>query len=182
MTLFGKTRAQEEPEDSHSASSGDENPPPYVIGDAAGQGINDSKASIASSDDDKGHHDYSLEELDPEAVWLDVVKAEKHGSQIIDRKSHTILYTLSKEKRFTNPTRHLFRGSVPQDPEQRPANVLPYATVQSSGRTILLRDNNTGQAEPTKYKRKDLFKMPKWYGMCVFLWPTTLGAGLVLTP
>lgn len=162
MTLFGKSRVQEElpDEDSHSVASREKGPPPYVYGDAAGQGASDSKASLASSDDVKGAWvDDSLEELDPEAVWLDAVK-HKHGcTSVVRRGSDDVVYTATKDRRWLSSTLHLFHGSVPHDPEQRPASALPYATLKSS--SIFLRETSD-QIEPTEYKSRQVIRAAKW--------------------
>lgn len=161
MGLFGKTRSREPAENRQSSSDEEDAPLPYPYGHDASN-INDSKASLASSDGKNDHIDATLEELDTDALWLDALKADKQGSTIVRRDTQDILYTFIVEKRWTNPTLHMFHGSVPHDPEQRPATTLPFASMKYS--TILLRDSPS-QVEATKYKRRDIVKMPKWYGI-----------------
>lgn len=164
MGLFGKAPSREPAEETHSSSDEeDELPPPYPYGQAAGgSSVNDSKASIASSDGKNDHIYDLLEEVDANSVWLDALKTDQHGSSIVRRGTQDVLYTLTAEKRWTKPTTHMFRGSVPQLAEERSPTMLPFASIGYS--TIRLRES-PDQVEATKFKRKEIVKMPKWYGM-----------------
>lgn len=155
MGLFGKSRAKDETD---SASSDEDAPPAYAHEDSEYAAPSDSKAALLDEDDDDKD-----DVVVPGAVWLDAVKADKHGTSIVRREApNDILYTFTLEKRWTNPTVHMFHGSVQQDPEQRPAHILPFASLKSS--SILLRDA-PDQVEATKYKTKKLIRLNKWYGM-----------------
>lgn len=159
MGLFGKTRSREQAEDPHASSDDEhEGPPPYPHESS----VSDSKASLASSDGKDDHIYDQLEEVDASSVWLDAFKADKQGTSIVRRGTQDVWYTFTVDKRWTNPTLHMFRGSVPQNVEERSSAMLPFASVKYS--TIWLRDS-PDQVEATKYKRKEIIKMPKWYGM-----------------
>lgn len=170
--IRSKDKADEDAEeaarqpDSNDSDSGEEGAPPPPYSDGQALQASDSKASLADDDSKQDAIYDSLEELDPQSVWLDVRKADKGGSSIVRRGSDDVLYTFVMDRRWSYGNVLMFKGYVPQNSDERTAShsspPQPFVTLKQ--RSILLRESTDPQIEPVKYKNRQFLRPRKWYG------------------